>query len=107
MTVTSHSGPDPLAAVPLLAEAGVSVYWQQLEGRTAWVADADTREVWISRSVPRDAVLRALVEALGYLDEATERAPAAPAAPRLVHSAAEAEQPRCRDTPALRVVRDG
>ena len=106
MTATSHSGPDPLAALPLLAEAGVSVYWQQLDGRTAWVADADTREVWISRSIPRDAVLRSLVQALGFLDEAGEHAPAERGAPRLVHSVDEAEQEVSRpDPPALRVVR--
>ncbi len=106
MTATSHSAPDPLAAVPLLAEAGVSVYWQQLDGRTAWVADADTREVWISRSIPRDAVLRSLIQALEFLDEAGEGASVEPAAPRLVHSVDVAEQDVSPlGPPALRLVR--
>lgn len=99
------TGPDPLAALPLLAEAGVSVYWQRLDGRTAWVADAHTREVWISRAIPRDAVLRTLILALGFLDDAGERTP--DRRPRLVHSADRVE-PAPGWTPArLRVVRDG
>ena len=109
MSATS-TGPDPLAALPLLAEAGVSVYWQRLDGRTAWVADARTREVWISRAIPRDAVLRALIQALEFLDETTERATAGRApddvrGPRLVHSADRVEQAPGRAT--LRLVRDG
>ena len=88
MTVSSPSAPEPLAALPLLAEAGVSVYWVPLDGRTAWVADADTRQVWISRAIPGHALLRYLVEALRFVDE---QAPAAPDEPRarlrLVHSA--------------------
>jgi hypothetical protein len=103
MTATSRSGPDPLAALPLLAEAGVSVYWQPLDGRTAWVADAGTREVWISRSVPRGAVLRALIEALEYLDDG---ASAAVDGPRLVHSAAVVEETCDPVAPVLGVVRD-
>jgi hypothetical protein len=89
MTASSPSAPEPLAALPLLAEAGVSVYWVPLDGRTAWVADSDTRQVWISRAVPGHALLRCLVEALRFVDE---EAPAAPDEPRarlrLVHSAA-------------------
>ena len=99
------TGPDPLAALPLLAEAGVSVYWQRLDGRTAWVADARTREVWISRAIPRDAVLRSLIQALEFLDETGEQAPAEPHGPRLVHSADEVEESAGRA--ALRVVPDG
>jgi hypothetical protein len=38
--------------------------------------DARTREVWISRAVPRDAVLRMLIQALEFIDETAERAPA-------------------------------
>jgi hypothetical protein len=104
MTATSRSGPDPLAALPLFAEAGVSVYWQPLDGRTAWVADAGTREVWISRAVPRDAVLRALIEALEFLDDG---APAAADGPRLVHSTVSAEETSDVAAPVLGVVRDG
>jgi hypothetical protein len=104
MTATSPSGPDPLAALPLLAEAGVSVYWQQLDGRTAWVADADTREVWISRAIPRSAVLRSLIEALEFLDQGAS--PEA-GAPRLVHSSDAVEEPSCGEQPVLGVVRDG
>lgn len=103
MTATSPTGPDPLAALPLLAEAGVSVYWQQLDGRTAWVADAGTREVWISRSVPRGAVLRALIEALEFLDD---EAPDRPEAPRLVHSSDAVEAAADTAPPVLGVVRD-
>jgi hypothetical protein len=99
------TGPDPLAALPLLAEAGVSVYWQQLDGRTAWVADARTREVWISRAIPRGAVLRALIQALEFLDDAGDQAPAEPRGPQLVHSAERVEE--SADRAALRVVRDG
>jgi hypothetical protein len=69
VTATPQPLPEPLAALPLLTEAGVSVYWVPLDGRTAWVADAETRQVWISRSVPRDALLHCLIEALQVLDE--------------------------------------
>ena len=103
MTATSRSGPDPLAALPLLAEAGVSVYWQPLDGRTAWVADAGTREVWISRSVPRGAVLRALLEALEFLEDGT---PAEADGPRSVHSSAGVEEASDLAPPVLSVVRD-
>lgn len=78
MTATPDPTPDPmpepLAALPLLAEAGVSVYWVPLEGRTAWVADAAARTVWISRAVPGDALLGCLIEALRVLDEGAEPA---------------------------------
>ncbi|MCD2192106.1 hypothetical protein LQ327_01700 [Actinomycetospora endophytica] len=104
MTATSPSSPDPLAALPLLAEAGVSVYWQSLDGRTAWVADAGTREVWISRAIPRSAVLRSLIEALEFIDDG---APAEPVGPRLVHSADVVEAPSWAPAPTLGVVRDG
>jgi hypothetical protein len=106
MSATS-TGPDPLAALPLLAEAGVSVYWQRLDGRTAWVADAGTREVWISRAIPRDAVLRSLIQALEFLDETAERAPEETPGPRLVHSADRVEQASERAPATLHVVRDG
>jgi hypothetical protein len=109
MTATSHSDPDPLAALPLLAEAGVSVYWQRLDGRTAWVADADTREVWISRAIPGESVLRYLIEALQFLDESGE-APSVGSPsphPRLVHAADEVERASDREPPVLRVVRNG
>ena len=104
MTATSPSSPDPLAALPLLTEAGVSVYWQQLDGRTAWVADADTREVWISRAIPRSAVLGSLISALEFLDDQAG-APEA-VGPRLVHSADTVEEPAGGEHPALGVVRD-
>lgn len=52
MSASTDPDVDPLAALPLLREAGVSVHWQPLPGRTAWMADAASREVWISRSVP-------------------------------------------------------
>lgn len=78
MTATPETTPEPMAALPLLAEAGVSVYWVPLEGRTAWVADAATRQVWISRSVPREALLGCLIEALQVLDARPRM--------RLVHS---------------------
>jgi hypothetical protein len=85
VTATPQPLPEPLAALPLLTEAGVSVYWVPLDGRTAWVADPDTRQVWISRSVPRDALLHCLIEALQVLDAgATEETPPAPPALRLV-----------------------
>ena len=67
--MTATPLPETLAALPLLAEAGVSVYWVPLDGRTAWVADADTRQVWISRAIPREALLRHLIEALQFVDE--------------------------------------
>lgn len=108
MTGSSQSAPEPLAALPLLAEAGVSVYWVPLDGRTAWVADADTRQVWISRAIPREALLRHLVEALQFLDEegpATEE-PAGPEL-RLVHSTHRVERRSRRRPPALGVVADG
>jgi hypothetical protein len=101
--------PDPLAALPLLAEAGVSVYWLPLEGRTAWVADLESRRVWLSRSIPQRAVLGCLIEALQVLEEDSDDDPQVGAdeacAPdlRLVHSADRAEQ-RSRRTPVLRVV---
>jgi hypothetical protein len=113
MTATPHPEPDPLAALPLLAEAGVSVYWQPLEGRTAWVADVETRQVWLSRSIPRRAVLGCLIEALQVLDEGAEEGSeegpdtaadeARASGPRLVHSADTVEQSSPR-TPALHVV---
>jgi hypothetical protein len=94
MTGSPHSAPEPLAALPLLAEAGVSVYWVPLEGRTAWVADADTRQVWISRAVPPGSLLSSLVEALRYVDEAAAAAPPEPGRPelRLVHSVDRVER---------------
>ena len=84
MTATPQPLPEPLAALPLLTEAGVSVYWVPLDGRTAWVADADARTVWISRTVPRDALLGCLIEALQVLDEGVEETPPARPALRLV-----------------------
>jgi hypothetical protein len=89
MTVSSPSAPEPLAALPLLAEAGVSVYWVPLDGRTAWVADADTRRVWISRAIPGHALLRYLIEALRFVDEEASVPPDPPRERvlRLVHSA--------------------
>ena len=109
MTASSPSAPEPLAALPLLAEAGVSVYWVPLDGRTAWVADADTRQVWISRSIPRDSVLSSLVEALQFVDEGTATGPAEPDRPglHLVHSAPRVERRSRRQPPALGVVDDG
>jgi hypothetical protein len=110
MTATPHPGPDPLAALPLLAEAGVSVYWLPLEGRTAWVADLETRRVWLSRSIPRRAVLGCLIEALQVLDEDSDdssgEAEDETCAPglRLVHSADGVEQRSRRRRPVLRVV---
>jgi hypothetical protein len=108
MTASSPSAPEPLAALPLLAEAGVSVYWVPLDGRTAWIADADTRQVWISRAVPGHALLRHLVEALTFVDEASA-APVEPDEPalRLVHSAERVESRSRRQPPALGVVDDG
>jgi hypothetical protein len=112
MTATPHPEPDPLAALPLLAEAGVSVYWQPLEGRTAWVADVETRQVWLSRSIPRRAVLGCLIEALLVLDEGADEGAegsdtpvdeARSGGPRLVHSADTVEQ-SSRRAPALHVV---
>jgi len=109
MTGSSQSAPEPLAALPLLAEAGVSVYWVPLDGRTAWVADADTRQVWISRAIPREALLRHLVEALQFLDDGAVSEPAAPSGPdlRLVHSTDRVERRSRRRPPALGVVADG
>lgn len=107
MTATSPTSPDPLAALPLLAEAGVSVYWHQLDGRTAWVADADTREVWISRAIPRSAVLRSLIQALEFLDDEAAPPPETRGVPRLVHSADTVEEPSGGVQPVLGVVRDG
>lgn len=106
MTATPHSSPDPLAALPLLTEAGVSVYWQPLDGRTAWVADAESRQVWLSRSIPRDAILRCLIQALEALDEGDGAAPAEtpPPRPRLVHSAETVEDGSRPEPPALRAV---
>ncbi|MEJ2861247.1 hypothetical protein [Actinomycetospora flava] len=108
MTGSSPSAPEPepLAALPLLAEAGVSVYWVPLDGRTAWVADVDSRQVWISRSVPREGLLHCLVEALSVIDEGGT--PADPPGPglRLVHDSDGVEEtPAAR--PALRVLREG
>jgi len=108
MTASSLSAPEPLAALPLLAEAGVSVYWVPLDGRTAWIADADTRQVWISRAIPGHALLRYLVEALQFVDEASA-APDEPDEPmlRLVHSAERVESRSRRRPPALGVADDG
>ncbi|NMO89619.1 hypothetical protein [Actinomycetospora sp. TBRC 11914] len=87
MSASTDPDVDPLAALPLLREAGVSVSWQALDGRTAWVADPATRQVWISRSVPRELLLHCLVEALGVLDAAEPAPPAPRRAPlRLVHA---------------------
>jgi hypothetical protein len=102
MTATPDATPEPMAALPLLAEAGVSVYWIPLEGRTAWVADAATRQVWISRAVPRDALLGCLIEALQVLDQQ----PAAPGL-RLVHSAERVAESADRERPALALVDEG
>lgn len=106
VTATSESSPDPLAALPLLREAGVSVYWEPLEGRTAWVADVDTRQVWLSRAIPRDAVLHYLVQALQVLDD--HAAPATTHRPdlRLVHSTDAAGSPAYRHPPVLQAVPD-
>jgi hypothetical protein len=106
MTVSSPSAPEPLAALPLLAEAGVSVYWVPLDGRTAWVADADTRQVWVSRAIPREALLRHLVEALQFLDDGAAAEPEVPTGPdlRLVHSTDRVERRSRRRSPALGVV---
>lgn len=105
MTATSDPGPDPLAALPLLREAGVSVYWEQLGGRTAWVADPDTRQVWISRSVPRGVVLRSLIEALQAIDEDDDPpVPPTPARLRPVPTAAVVEPGPDRVPPPLRLV---
>ena len=107
MTASSSSAPEPLAALPLLAEAGVSVYWVPLDGRTAWIADADTRQVWISRAIPGHALLRYLVEALRFVDEASP-APDEPCERlRLVHSTERVESRSCLPPPALGVVDDG
>ncbi|MDD7941758.1 hypothetical protein PHK61_25395 [Actinomycetospora lutea] len=102
MTATPDATPEPMAALPLLAEAGVSVYWVPLEGRTAWVADAATRQVWVSRTVPREALLGCLIEALRVLDEETS----APGL-RLVHSADRVAEGSGRPSPILAVVDEG
>ncbi|WP_018334003.1 hypothetical protein [Actinomycetospora chiangmaiensis] len=68
MNASPESVPDPLAALPVLREAGVSVHWEQLDGRTAWVADPATREVWLSRAIPPSALLRYFIEALTAID---------------------------------------
>ncbi|MEJ2890059.1 hypothetical protein [Actinomycetospora aeridis] len=99
MTATPDAAPEPMAALPLLAEAGVSVYWIPLEGRTAWVADAATRQVWISRAVPREALLGCLIEALQVLDE-HQVAPDL----RLVHSTDRVVEDSDRRPPELGVV---
>ncbi|MHC1558829.1 hypothetical protein ACR9E3_07730 [Actinomycetospora sp. C-140] len=108
MTGSSPSAaePEPLAALPLLAEAGVSVYWVPLDGRTAWVADADTRQVWISRTVPREGLLHCLVEALTVIDQGV--APSEPDRPglRLVHDGEPVED-ASESTPSLRLLREG
>ncbi|MFC5137782.1 hypothetical protein ACFPK1_06035 [Actinomycetospora rhizophila] len=99
MTATPDPTPEPLAALPLLTEAGVSVYWVPLDGRTAWVADAHTRQVWISRAVPREALLRSLIEALEVID-------ASGPGLRLVSSTDHVEPEAHGRAPALRVVGD-
>ena len=106
MTGSSPFAPEPLAALPLLAEAGVSVYWVPLEGRTAWVADADTRQVWISRAIPREALLRHLIEALQFVDEEAGPVESHDPGLRLVHSADRAERRSRRQAPALGVVHE-
>jgi hypothetical protein len=89
VNASSDSVPDPLAALPLLAEAGVSVYWEQLDGRTAWVADPVTREVRLSRSIPPESLLRYFVEALAAIDE-----PAGPGSRlSLVHTSDDVDEP--------------
>ncbi|MEJ2869145.1 hypothetical protein WCD74_15330, partial [Actinomycetospora sp. OC33-EN08] len=93
--------PDPLAALPVLREAGVSVYWEHLDGRTAWVADPETREVWLSRAIPPEALLRYFVEALQVLDDGSAVAPSRSLT--LVHSADGAADPSS-GRPALRLV---
>lgn len=108
MTGSSPSAPEPeaLAALPLLAEAGVSVYWVPLEGRTAWVADADGRQVWISRSVPREGLLHCLVEALTVIDEGGAPTDSGGPRLRLVHDGEPVEEASVPQ-PVLRVLREG
>lgn len=89
MSASSDSVPDPLAALPLLAEAGVSVYWEQLDGRTAWVADPATREVRLSRSIPPESLLRYFIEALAAIDEPVSPGPGL----SLVHVSDEVDEP--------------
>lgn len=91
MNASPDPVPDPLAALPVLAEAGVSVYWEQLDGRTAWVADPATREVWLSRAIPPASLLHYFIEALQAIDDGAH-AGAGPAMV-LVHAADEVEQP--------------
>ncbi|MDL5160356.1 hypothetical protein [Actinomycetospora termitidis] len=91
MNASPESVPDPLAALPVLREAGVSVYWEHLDGRTAWVADPATREVWLSRAIPPSALLRYFVEALQALDDGSGAEPARGIT--LVHSTTEVEHP--------------
>jgi hypothetical protein len=92
--------PDPLAALPVLAEAGVSVYWEELDGRTAWVADPATREVWLSRAIPPSSLLRYFIEALAAIDEpAIDEPPLA-----LVHATDDVEQPSSSPRATLRSV---
>lgn len=90
MNASPESVPDPLAALPVLREAGVSVYWEQLDGRTAWVADPGTREVWLSRAIPPSSLLHYFVEALAAIDEPV---PGDGPGLALVHAAEEAEHP--------------
>jgi hypothetical protein len=99
MTATPDATPEPMAALPLLTEAGVSVYWVPLEGRTAWVADAPARQVWISRTVPREAQLGGLVEALQVVDERPGL--------RLVHSVDHVAEDPGGTSPMLAVVDGG
>ncbi|WP_433799790.1 hypothetical protein [Actinomycetospora sp. CA-084318] len=91
MNAFPESVPDPLAALPVLREAGVSVYWEQLEGRTAWVADPASREVWLSRAIPPSSLLHYFVQALQALDDGSDAEPGPTMA--LVHAADEVEQP--------------
>jgi hypothetical protein len=94
VNASPDSVPDPLAALPVLREAGVSVYWEQLDGRTAWVADPGTREVWLSRAIPPSSLLHYFVEALAAIDDGAEVEPAPSIA--LVHSCDEPELPSTR-----------
>ena len=94
-----------MAALPLLAEAGVSVYWVPLEGRTAWVADGANRQVWVSRTVPREALLGCLIEALRVLDEQQPET-TAPGL-RLVHSVDHVADESAGASPGLAVVDEG
>ena len=73
------------------------------------MADADTRQVWISRAIPREALLCHLVEALQFLDDGAVSETEEPTGPdlRLVHSTDRVERRSRRRPPALGVVAGG